>query len=37
MNSKVVCCLCVMFSLLVGCASKSPIDAKKKTLQLKKT
>ncbi|BAT33953.1 predicted aminopeptidase [Escherichia albertii] len=36
MNSKVVCCLCVMFSLLVGCASKSPIDAKKKNTPTEK-
>ncbi|EFK2909270.1 TPA: aminopeptidase, partial [Escherichia coli] len=26
MNSKKVCCICVLFSLLAGCASESPID-----------
>lgn len=30
MNLKKVCCICVLFSLLAGCASESPIDEKKK-------
>lgn len=29
MNLKKVCCICVLFSLLAGCASESPIDEKK--------
>ena len=27
---KKVCCICVLFSLLAGCASESPIDEKRK-------
>lgn len=34
MNSKKVCCICVLFSLLAGCASESPIDEKKKKAQV---
>lgn len=30
MNSKTTCCICLLFSLLAGCSSESPIDAKKK-------
>ncbi|EFC9804026.1 aminopeptidase, partial [Escherichia coli] len=26
MNSKKLCCICVLFSLLAGCASESSID-----------
>lgn len=33
MNSKKVCCICVLFSLLAGCVSESPIDEKKKKAQ----
>ena len=33
MNLKKVCCICVLFSLLAGCASESPIDEKKKKTQ----
>ena len=29
MNSKKLCCICVLFSLLAGCASESSIDEKK--------
>ncbi|EOA6993633.1 hypothetical protein ACH8L9_004635, partial [Escherichia coli] len=28
MNSKKLCCICVLFSLLAGCASESSIDEK---------
>ena len=34
MNSKKVCCICVLFSLLAGCASQSSIDEKKKKVQV---
>lgn len=34
MNSKKVCCICVLFSLLAGCASESSIDEKKKKAQV---
>ena len=30
MNLKKVCCICVLFSLLAGCVSESPIDEKKR-------
>lgn len=33
MNLKKVCCICVLFSLLAGCASESPIDEKKEKTQ----
>lgn len=33
MNLRRVCCICVLFSLLAGCASESPIDEKKKKTQ----
>lgn len=33
MNLKKVCCICVLFSLLAGCVSESPIDEKKKKTQ----
>ncbi len=34
MNSKKLCCICVLFSLLAGCASESSIDEKKKKAQV---
>lgn len=34
MNSKKICCICVLFSLLAGCASQSSIDEKKKKAQV---
>ncbi len=34
MNSKKLCCICVLFSLLAGCASESSIDEKKKKVQV---
>lgn len=34
MNSKKLCCICVLFSLLAGCASESSIDEKKKKAQI---
>lgn len=30
---KKLCCICVLFSLLAGCASESSIDEKKKKLK----
>lgn len=33
MNLRRGCCICVLFSLLAGCASESPIDEKKKKTQ----
>ena len=33
LNSKKLCCICVLFSLLAGCASESSIDEKKKKLK----
>ena len=34
MNLRRVCCICVLFSLLAGCASESSIDEKKKKAQV---
>ena len=34
MNLRMVCCICVLFSLLAGCASESSIDEKKKKAQV---
>ncbi|KDT73223.1 hypothetical protein AB20_4892 [Escherichia coli 3-475-03_S1_C1] len=34
MNLRRVCCICVLFSLLAGCASESSIDEKKKKTQV---
>ncbi len=31
---KKLCCICVLFSLLAGCASESSIDEKKKKAQV---
>lgn len=33
LNSKKVCCIYVLFSLLAGCVSESLIDEKKKKLK----